>query len=467
MNLLQVLLILKARYKIILITFFITVLTAVVVTLLLPKNYSATTSLLLNYKGMDPVTGVMLPAQLMPGYMATQTDIIHSRNIALKVVDQLKLAQTEQAQEQFQKATKGNGDINNWLAGVLLNKLEVAPSKQSSLIEVTFTSVDPQFSATVANSFAENYVQTSVQLKVEPAQKATGYFSEQIKTMRDNLEQAQSRLSEYQQKHGITNPEQNLDVENMRLNELSAQLSVAQAAAIDSQSRKYNAQNSAGDSPDIAISPVIQNLKLETTRAETKLAEISQRMGKNHPQYQSAETELNKIRIQLREETQRATNSISSAANINQQRESELRTQVNLQKNKVLALNLLRDEMGVLQKDVETAKKAMDAVTQRYSQTSIEGQSNQSDIAILNPAIPPDSPSSPRVLINIALAIIMGAILGIGFGFLAELADRRVRSRDDLSTLLEVPVFAIYGVETEPKSGRLLKNFSQRQLKSA
>ncbi|MEQ1767815.1 MAG: Wzz/FepE/Etk N-terminal domain-containing protein, partial [Methylotenera sp.] len=126
MNLLQVLLILKARYKIILITFFITVLTAVVVTLLLPKNYSATTSLLLNYKGMDPVTGVMLPAQLMPGYMATQTDIIQSRNIALKVVDQLKLAQTEQAQEQFQKATKGNGDINNWLAGVLLNKLDVA-----------------------------------------------------------------------------------------------------------------------------------------------------------------------------------------------------------------------------------------------------------------------------------------------------------------------------------------------------
>jgi uncharacterized protein involved in exopolysaccharide biosynthesis len=212
---------------------------------------------------------------------------------------------------------------------------------------------------------------------------------------------------------------------------------------------------------------VIQNLKLATSQAETKLAEISQRMGKNHPQYQSAETELNKIRTQLSEETQRASNSITSAANINQQRESELRTQVNLQKNKVLALNLLRDEMGVLQKDVDTAKKAMDAVTQRYSQTSIEGQSNQSDIAILNPAIPPGSPSSPRVLINIALAIIMGAILGIGFGFLAELADRRVRSRDDLSNMLEVPVFALYGGESSPKSGRLLKNFSQRQLKSA
>ncbi|MES1987318.1 MAG: Wzz/FepE/Etk N-terminal domain-containing protein [Pseudomonadota bacterium] len=85
MNLLQFLLILKARYKVILITFLITVTTATAVTLFLPKSYTATTSLLLNYKGMDPVTGMVLPAQLMPGYMATQNDIIQSRNIALKV----------------------------------------------------------------------------------------------------------------------------------------------------------------------------------------------------------------------------------------------------------------------------------------------------------------------------------------------------------------------------------------------
>lgn len=467
MNLLQVLLILKARYKIILITFLVTVLTAIVVTLLLPKSYSATTSLLLNYKGMDPVTGMVLPAQLMPGYMATQTDIIHSRNIALKVVNQLELAKTAKAQDQFQKATKGHGDINNWLAGLLLSKLEVTPSKQSSLLDITFSSADPEFSAAVANSFAENYVQTSVQLKVEPAQKATGYFSEQIKTMRDNLELAQRRLSEYQQKNGITNAEQSYDVENVRLNELSTQLSIVQAAAIDSQSRKDTAKNSAGDSPDIATSPVIQALKLETTKAETKLAEIAERYGSNHPKYQSAQTEVNKARAQLREETQRATNSITSSANINAQRESELRSQVSLQKKKVLALNLLRDEMAVLQKDVETAKKAMDAVTQRFSQTSIEGQSNQSDIAILNPAIAPGGPSSPKVFVNIALAIIMGLVLGLGFGFLAELADRRVRSRDDLSALLEVPVFAIIGGESSQKKIKLLKGATPRQLKSA
>jgi len=467
MNFLQFLLILKARYKVILLTFLVTVLTAVVVTLLLPKGYQSTASLLLNYKGMDPVTGMVLPAQLMPGYMATQVDIIQSRNIALKVVEQLQIAKSEQAQQQFQDATKGRGDINNWFAGKLLAKLDVKPSKESSVIEISFSSVDPSFAAIVANAFAENYVQTSIQLKIEPAQKAAGYFGEQIKTLRDNLEQAQSRLSAYQQDKGITNPEQSLDVETMRLNELSSQLSAVQATAIDAQSRQSAVRKNAVDSPDVAVNPIVQSLRIDAAKAETKLADISQRLGRNHPVYQSAQTEYNQIKSQLQLEIARTSNSISSTVGISQQRESELRTQVELQKKRVLELNHTRDEMTVLKKDVETAQRAMDAVTQRFSQTSIEGQSNQSDIAILNPAIPPLGPTTPKTLLNILLAIMVGGILGIGFGLLAELLDRRVRSRDDIAEILEVPVFAV--IDGKPAKKRLnsLPNRVQKLLLSA
>lgn len=464
MNLSQILLILKARYNIVLIIFFVTVFTAVAITFLLPKNYSATTSLLLNYKGMDPVTGLVLPAQLMPGYMATQADIILSRNIALRVVHQLGMAKSEEVQEQYQEATKGKIDINYWLADLLLKKLDVTPSKQSSLIDITFTSVDPQFSAAVANSFAENYLQKSVQLKVEPAQKATGYFTEQIKTLRAGLEQAQGRLSKYQQVNGITNPEQSYDVESVRLNELSTQLSIVQASAIDSQSRKNSAQGNAANSPDIAINPIIQTLRMDISRSESKLAETGQRLGKNHPLFLSAEAELRKLKNQLRDETQRVTNSISGTANINQQRESELRMQVGLQKEKVLALNLLRDEMSVLQKDVETAKRAMDSVTLRFSQTSIEGQSNQSDIEILNPAVPPGDPSSPKLFINLLLAIMMGAILGVGFGLLAELSDRRVRSRQDISNVLGLPMLGVIELLSPVAQKSLLMRRIQKLL---
>jgi succinoglycan biosynthesis transport protein ExoP len=443
MNFLQFLLILKARFMIILVTFVVVVLVSLIVTLSLPKSFQATTSLLLNYKGMDPVTGVVLPAQLVPGYMATQVDIIQSRNIALKVVDKLGLADSPHAQKHFQAATDGHGDIKNWLADMLLKKLVVTPSKESSVLEISYTAVDPDFAAEVVNAFADNYLETSVQLKVEPAQKAAGYFGKQIKSLRDNLELAQNRLAKYQQEHGITNPEQSYDVESMRLNELSTQLSIAEAAAIEAQSRRATAQSNAMDSPDVQLSPVIQNLKVDAARAETKLAEMSHRLGANHPQYQSAANELAKLKSQINAEVQSASNSVTGSANIQASRAGELRAQVAMQKQKVLSLNRLRSEMGVLQKDVETAQKAMDAVSQRYSQTNIEAQSNQSEIAILNPAISPLLPSSPRILASIAMSILLGAVLGIGFGLLAELMDRRVRSRDDIAELLGVPVFAI------------------------
>jgi succinoglycan biosynthesis transport protein ExoP len=95
MNLTQFLLVLRARYRIVLIIFSVIVLGTLIVNLVLPKKYTATTSLVLNYKGVDPVTGLTLPAQLMPGYMATQVDIITSHNVAARVVDELKIAQRQ------------------------------------------------------------------------------------------------------------------------------------------------------------------------------------------------------------------------------------------------------------------------------------------------------------------------------------------------------------------------------------
>ncbi|RYF52133.1 MAG: chain length determinant protein EpsF, partial [Cytophagaceae bacterium] len=138
MNFTQFLLILRARYKIILLTLLITVATTVVVSLLLPKTYKATTSLVLNYKGVDPVTGLTLPAQLMPGYMATQVDIINSPRIALKVVDDLKLADSPVVKEQFMADTEGKGTIRDWLANLLLKNLDVVPARESSVLNIAF-----------------------------------------------------------------------------------------------------------------------------------------------------------------------------------------------------------------------------------------------------------------------------------------------------------------------------------------
>ena len=441
MNFSQFLLVLRARQRIVFITLLLTVATTLIVSLVLPKTYKATSSLVLNYKGVDPLTGLTMPGQLLPGYMATQIDIISSQNVALRVVDQLHLADSPAVVAQFREAANGRGTIRDWLAALLLKKLEIVPSRESSVVDISFQGSDPQFVAAVANAFADEYQKISVQLKVEPMKKAATYFSEQTKLLRDNVEAAQSRLSKYQQDNGIVSLDNRLDVESNRLNDLSAQLVAAQGQLMEASSRQRMAQSANGsESPDVASNPLIQNLKIGLGAAESKFAEVSQRLSSNHPQYQSAKAEVDKLRADLRDQLQIASRSVGGNAQILSQREASIKEALAAQKAKVLELNRSRDEMNVLNKDVESAQRAFDVASQRFSQTKIEGQSDQSDIAVLNPAVAPIEPAGPKVLMNTVLSVFLGVLLGLGLAMLAEMLDRRVRSEGDLVEAVQIPV---------------------------
>jgi succinoglycan biosynthesis transport protein ExoP len=453
MNFSQFLLILHARRWILIVTLLLTVGATVVVSLLLPKTYKGTASVLLNYKGVDPVTGFAMPSQLLPGYMATQIDILGSKNVAIRVVERLRLAENAAVVQQFNDATGGEGDVRNWLADLLLTKLDIVPSKESSVINVSFSGSDPQFVAAVANAFAEEYQHATVQLKVDPMKKATGYFNAQTKQLRDSVELAQSRLSKYQQDHGIVSVDNRLDIESQRLNDLSAQLVVAQTQAMEANSRKGMAQGQAGEAPDVANSPVVQNLRMSLATAESKLAEIGQRLGRNHPQYVSARAEADRLRVELNAQTRSTTATVGNNAGILSQREASLREALAQQKAKVLELNRTRDEMNVLAKDVESAQRAFDVTSQRLAQTRIEGQAEQSDVALLNPAVPPTKPAGPKVVLNTALALFLGTLLGTGFMMLAEMLDRRIRGESDLQDLLQIPVLGMveWNAPTRPR----------------
>jgi len=456
MNLRQFLMLLRARRRLILSTLFATVLLALGWSLIQSKTYTATASVLLNYKGVDPLTGLTMPGQLLPGYMATQIDIISSKNVALRVVDRLRLASSPAVIAQFQEATEGNGTVRDWLADLLLRRLDIKPARESSVVEISFKGADPAFSAAVANAFAEEYQNATVQLKTEPMKKAASYFNEQTKQLRDNVEAAQARLSKYQQEKGIVSLDNNrVDVELLRLNDLSTQLVAAQAAALEATSRERMAGGGAASSPDVTNNPLVQNLRVALAAAEAKLAESAARYGSNHPQYQAARAEVEKMRSDLNAALGTVSRSVGGNAQVLRQREEQLREAVAAQKTRVLELNRTRDELGVLLKDLDSAQRAFDAASGRFSQTRIEAQAEQSDIAVLNPAVAPAEPSGPRVLLNTLVAILLGTVLGLGLALLLELLQRPVRSGGDMQELLGIPVLGTIEWQAPPRRGGL------------
>lgn len=434
----QFLLILRARYKIALLVFVLTVATTATVSLLMQKQYTASAAVLVDVKSPDPVTGQLLAGMMAPGYMATQIDIINSDRVARQVITSLGMDRSPAIQSQWQEATQGKGQLADWLANLLQRSLEVKPSRESNVININYTGADPEFAAAVANGFAKAYIDVNLDLRLAPARQFAAFFEEQTKAAREKLEQAQSALSTYQQANGITSADERLDFETAKLNETSSQLTGVQGQTTDSQSKRNSGK--ADTVAEVMQNPLVNNLKAEVARLEAKLTESNVNLGKNHPQTQRTEAELATLRTQLEAEIRKVTSSIETSYQVGKQREVQLKGALANQKARVLMLNKQRDELNVLRRDIETAQRAYEVVAQRASQTNVESQATQTNIAMLNPASPPADPSKPRVFLNILVSIFLGTMLGVGLALALELLNRRVRSADDLTEALGIPL---------------------------
>jgi chain length determinant protein EpsF len=374
---------------------------------------------------------------MFPGYMATQVDVINSAQVAQRVVAALKLTDNPATRAQFMEATEGKGNINQWLAEILLKKLDVEPSRESSVISILFTGSDPQFSAAMANAFAKAYIETSLDLRLAPAKQTAEWFDQQIAQLRANLDQAQQKLTAYQREKGIVESDERLDVETRRMAELASQMIAAQSASYDAGSRTRDGSNM----PEVINSPVVQNLKVQISQGEGRLAELAKRVGVNHPDYQRALAEVNAYKSRLATELGTATRGVGATAGAARLRYSDLSAAFAKQKANVLALKKQREEATLLARDVDNAQRIYDSALQRYGQSRMEAQSTQTDLMVLNPAVPPTEASKPRVLLNILLSLFAGAILGVVAGFVVELLDRRVRSGQDIAGL-DIPLLA-------------------------
>ena len=439
MTLYQFLLILRARYRVILLVLLAAISAAMLAGLLLPKKYTAQTSLLVDARTPDPVAGVGMSGVIAPSYMATQVDIIGGDLVAMRVLKILKLNEDPETKAAWLQATEGRGSYDAWLVKNLQSGLVVQPSRESNVISIAYKGGDAEYVAQAANAFAQAYLDTNLALKTEPARLYATWFDEQTKVSRGKLEEAQTRLSDYQQKAGIVSSDERVDYESAKLAQISTQLTTVQGETTDSQSKR----NARGDTvAEVMQSSLINSLKADIARLQSKVDENNVNLGVNHPSRQRAEAELASFKNRLASESGRITASIETAYRVGKDRERELQGAVNAQKIRVLALNKQRDELNVYRRDVEAAQRAYETVSQSASQTRLQSLTNQTNVVRLNTATTPIDPSSPKVLLNLLIAAFAGTLLGIGLALVLELMNRRIRSSQDLMQMLNVPVLA-------------------------
>lgn len=440
MNLTLLMSALRARFGVFALVLGVTVAVALLVSLVMPKSYKATASLLVDankdpQQSLSPTDFYAQPRERI-SYMQTQTGIITSAKVAQAVARELKLAEDPKTRAAFQEA-RYTGTIDEWLGGQLLESLKVTTS-QSNIINISYTAPDPRLAARVANAFAQTYIDTTLELRVGPSRQAAAWFDEQLKGLRANLEEAQAKLTRYQKQHGIVSTDERYDLETMRLNELAAQVMRAQEEASGHPARRAGAD----PLPSVQSNPMVQKLSADLAAGESKLVELSAQYGPNYPAYQRQVEENRALRQRLNVEMGKAVKAVEGQRQRARQREADLRKALAEQHARVLELKHGRNELGVLMRNVETAQKAYETASQRAVVNQVESRASQTNISKLDAAAVPTRPARPRLLLNLVLAMGVGTMLGLGLAILLELLDRRVRSAADLANDWNVPVLA-------------------------
>ncbi|HEV2227948.1 MAG TPA: Wzz/FepE/Etk N-terminal domain-containing protein [Steroidobacteraceae bacterium] len=401
MSLRQFLLALRARFKVFAVSLAAVVLAATLASLLMPKSYRATVSLLVDAKDEQSM-GETLRALGLPqeqlAYLQTQADIIASPKVARRVVQQLKLVENPAALSALGLSAADNPRLEDQLVDRLQHALKVETS-QSSVIRATFTCGDPRLAATIANAFADAYVDTMLELRVAPTREAAAWFDEQLKGLRANLEDAQRKLRADQ------------DAEQRRLARHPERLA------------------------QVRDDTFIQQLRADLLHGEGKLRELSTQYGVNHPAYQGQLSENLELRARLQAELRRAAANVANGDGPTAPRAGAVQYAQDPAPTGVLR--------PVLEHNVESAERAYDTALQRYFASRVDSRAVQTNVAVLSPAAVPLAAFRPNIPLNLVLSLITGLGLGGALVALLERRDARVRCAEDLLAAVPLPLLAV------------------------
>jgi len=451
----QFLRIIRARWKLALSIFLFSVVATVVGSLIFPKKYAAVSKVLIDGRP-DPISGNSTPANLSNMTMlATQIDIIQSERVARQVVTTLKVGDNPALHADWVKDTKERGDYTAWVADVISKGLKVSlSSRESNVIEIMYEGSDPVFSSALANAFAQAYIDTSVQVKVAPSRLYNDFFEQRSRVAREKLDAAQQKLAAAQRERGILATDERMDIEMARLADLSSQVMALRALKSEANVRTTESRRDLEGSIEVMTNPSIAALKSDIGRTEAQLQQLLSRYGDRHPTVLELRANIESAKAQLRRETARISTSLGMNSTMSNSREAVADQAYLAQREKLMKMKESRSELAVLEREVENAQRMYEAIMARMGQTTLESASVQSPVSVLSEAVEPTEASSPKLVLNTIIAVVLGALVAVIAALASELFDRRIRSSDDLTELLETPVLGLLPGPVAKSSGK-------------
>ncbi|WHO37325.1 GumC family protein [Sphingobium sp. AP49] len=399
-----------------------------IVAFIQPRQYLATSSLMLDLSQTDPTATTPDQTRVdVDSIIGTQTDIIRSAKVVNAIareagfVDALPKDMPEDARLQTAAARVR--------AGLLINT-----GRQSNVLQLQFLDPDPAVAARVANLAAQIYMREQVELRASPARTSAKWFNEQTADVRRRYEIAQKRLSDFQRAHDIIGINR-MDLEAEKLKNMSYQLTQAQAEAAAARSKA-----GAGSVSDIEGSLIVQNLQEQVATQAARVQELGKTLGPNHPSMAAASAQLSELQSKLAAARGSQAGAVAANSVAASRREGDLKSNMASQEDRMIRMSDVQDQLMVMQRDVDAARQTYDTVRQRFNEAALKSQISQPNASLLDEASVPLLPAKPNLLLWLVGGIALGLVGGIAAVVVAEIARPRVRSAAGVTRATEVDV---------------------------
>ncbi len=449
--------IVKRRWTVL--TFFLIAVTAVMTaTFLQTKIYRASMTLQIEQQEAK-LTKFDDPASSEQGYSSmdfyqTQYELLKSRSLALRVVEQLNLAEHPlyKAKEPREAAPAGNkppaaAEVGPeaGLVGAFLGSLTVEPLRNSRLVRLHYESPDPQLAARAVNTMATVFINLNLERRMEASSYAKTFLQERLQQIKVKLQDSEKALNEFTRKEGIVKPDENQQSPDAQvLQEFTGALAKAQGERIRTESL-YN-QIKAGDASVVAAvmdNKVIQEFKARKAKLEADYQEGLKTYKPAYPKMLQLESLIAEAQSKIDQEVTAIRGALKANYEAALAQEKMLTEKLKESKGTVLDVQDRSFQYNLLKREVDTNRELYDGLLQRYKEVGVAGGIGVNNITVVDKAEVPGGPFKPNIMRSALIAIFLGVFGGIGLAFLFEHLDDTIKQPDDLEKLLGLPVLGI------------------------
>ncbi|MEM1154955.1 MAG: polysaccharide biosynthesis tyrosine autokinase [Pseudomonadota bacterium] len=402
-------------------------------------------------------------------FYQTQYELLKSRTLARRVIDQLGLQTAGAFSEDeqgilelikslpstiFRSQEQEEADDYVDLEKLFLENLTVQPIKNSRLVTLHYESPSPEEAAIVANTLASSFVNMNLERRFDASTYAKGFLEERIKQVRADLEDSEKAMVDYTQSRGIINHEDKLGILTEKLKEMNRAQVQVEAQRIEAESQYQEMLVATTDSlAQMLESPVIQSLKAKRSDLQFEYKELGKIYKPAYPKMTQIQEQLVEIDREIGLEIAEIRNGIQVKYQSKLREEAKLADSIEATRDEILGLQQRSTDFQTLKREVETNRELYDGLLQRMKEVGVTAGVATNNISVIDVAEVPRVKYKPSLGTNLAIALVLGVFGGVLLAFLFDTLDDTVKAGSDLEKLIDKPVLGVIPLVTSRELG--------------